>query len=201
MHKLPSLEGLIAGLRAAKSGMIATAVLLALAAIVVPKPGAAQIPGMNMQQMAGPAAGAAAVNNHTYAAGAGTMLHVLQGSASPMLKGSMMADPNMNVAAAATRGEPGNAAAAPPESGTEAPEVPDVGEGFWEVLVGSCAGGAFIGAFSVISAASAAPAAAAAAPPAAVTAVLGAMGIGCALGMATASTSYGAIKTLRYVVN
>jgi hypothetical protein len=82
----------------------------------------------------------------------------------------------------------------------ERPEV-EIGEGIIEVVVGSCAGGAFIGAFSVATAAPAAApvagAVAVAAAPLALTAFTTAMGIGCVLGVTTASVSIGAVLGYR----
>lgn len=80
----------------------------------------------------------------------------------------------------------------PGEGEIEAPEV-DAGEGWTELLIGACAGGAFIGAFAAATAVSAVPVAAAAAAPVAVTAAATAMGVGCGIGVATASVSFGAI--------
>jgi hypothetical protein len=82
----------------------------------------------------------------------------------------------------------------------EGPEV-EVGDELLELVVGACAGGAFIGAFAAATAvpalgAAAAPAAAAAAPLA-LTALASAMGIGCAIGVVTATVSVGAVLGYR----
>ena len=82
----------------------------------------------------------------------------------------------------------------------EASEI-DAGEGWAELLVGACAGGAFIGAFAAATAVSAAPVAAAIAAPAAVTVAATAIGIGCGIGVATASVSFGAIFGYRALAN
>jgi hypothetical protein len=97
-------------------------------------------------------------------------------------------------AAAATPGATGR----PPIKVTNESGIsPDV----WNVIVGSCAGGAFLGTFAVVSAASAAagPAAATAvaagpvAAPLAASAIALAAGTGCIMGVSTAVISLGAI--------
>ena len=76
-----------------------------------------------------------------------------------------------------------------PKSGDRI-DVPDtdVSSPIWEMLIGSCAGGAFIGGFS----------AATAVVPIGVVVATGpvlasAMAVGCGLGVATAAVSYGAV--------
>ncbi len=73
----------------------------------------------------------------------------------------------------------------------EAPET-DAGDSTWEIFIGACAGGAFLGGYSAATAA--APAAATGvAAPAAATAVASAAAIGCGLGVSTAAVSFGAV--------
>ena len=74
----------------------------------------------------------------------------------------------------------------------DAPDVPDSSENMWEIVIGACAGGAFLGAYS--AATSTAPAAATGVGAAAAgTAVVSAAAIGCGLGVATAAVSIGAV--------
>jgi hypothetical protein len=74
----------------------------------------------------------------------------------------------------------------------DAPDVPDAGESLWEIVIGACAGGAFLGAYSAATAT--APAAATGVGVGATgTAVVSAAAIGCGLGVATAAVSLGAI--------
>jgi hypothetical protein len=97
-------------------------------------------------------------------------------------------------AAAATPETPGRP---PIKVSNESGISPDV----WNVIVGSCAGGAFLGTFAVVSAASAAAAPAAAtavaagpvAAPLAASAIALAAGTGCIMGVSTAVISLGAI--------
>ena len=88
----------------------------------------------------------------------------------------------------------------PEEEGIEgeAPEM-DAADEMFELIVGACAGGAFIGAFAAATAIPAAGPAAAAAAPAAVTALAAAIGIGCGLGIVTATISVGAVMGYREV--
>ena len=83
-----------------------------------------------------------------------------------------------------------------PQSGdkADAPDA-DVSEPIWEMLIGACAGGAFIGGFSAATAAVPVGVAVAAGPV-----VASAMAIGCGLGVATAVVSYGAVFGYQKVV-
>jgi hypothetical protein len=72
------------------------------------------------------------------------------------------------------------------------PMLPDTGEGsFLDMVVGACAGGAFLGGYAVATAVGPAAATGVAAPPIG-TAVVSAAAIGCGLGVATAAVSLGA---------
>jgi hypothetical protein len=82
-------------------------------------------------------------------------------------------------------------------------DVPETSKNIWEVVVGSCAGGAFLGSFSAVTAAgaAAAPVAAASAAaaatvvaPIAASAIAVAAGSGCVMGIATAVVSLSAIE-------
>lgn len=166
-----------------------------------------------MSQMAGPFAGrmgaAGADPMAAYRSPAGMTPHLMQGTQAlmgPMMNNTMMSanQPGMapsnqpDMAPSSDRdGTKPRAGGGGEKKGADAPDV-DVGEGFWRVMVGACAGGAFIGGFAVATAApAAAPAAAAAAAPVAVTGFLSALGVGCLLGGATAATSLGAVWLYR----
>jgi hypothetical protein len=152
-----------------------------------------------------------------YGSQAGAMAHVMQGTQIPMMQmGNIVSSPTMAAAAESSAQVPPGSMAMPPstpgqdgkDTGTgekrrdiEAPDSQDIGENFWELLIGACAGGAFIGGFASITAPAPVAVAAAVAAPVAATAIVSAMGVGCALGMATASTSLGAIQGWRRLVN
>jgi hypothetical protein len=79
----------------------------------------------------------------------------------------------------------------------DAPDVPDSEEGIWEIVIGACAGGAFLGAYSAATAT--APAVVTGVGAAATgTAIVSAAAIGCGLGVATATVSLGAIAGWKY---
>jgi len=77
----------------------------------------------------------------------------------------------------------------------EAPEV-EAGESLWEIFVGACAGGAFLGGYSAASAATPVAATGVAAPSAAAL-VGSAAAIGCGLGVATAAVTLGTVNGWR----
>jgi hypothetical protein len=144
-----------------------------------------------MSRIAGPFAGRMGANPNRlemapmYGSQAGALPHVLQGTESLMARG----DPSMSLSGlqmSATGDKPGA------EGGKQDAPDADVSDKPWEVLIGACAGGAFIGGFSAISAA--VPAGAA---PIALPAVASAVAIGCGLGIATATVSLGAVYIWR----
>jgi len=151
--------------------------------------------GSFMSRAAGPFAGQIAPNGSQmaplYGSQAGATPHLLQGTGILSLQAG-----NLNIAQAS----PSDASAmAPGATGTDMQSQPrsadridvpdaDVSSRIWEMLIGSCAGGAFIGGFS----------AATAAVPVGVVVATGpvlasAMAVGCGLGVATAAVSYGAV--------
>lgn len=73
----------------------------------------------------------------------------------------------------------------------------DVMEGLVELVVGACAGGAFIATAAPAVAPAAGAMIAAAATPFTVVAFATAMGIGCGIGIATATASVGAVLGFR----
>ena len=187
--------------------------LLACLLVMSASPAAAQMLGSMMAQVAGPFAGRTGATGREmmplYGSQAGAFPHLLQGtealmpmtqSASSALGGLRMASTSEMGATAElgtgasrelSRRQPPTAAGEKPES----PDVPDVGEftnSVWDVLIGSCAGGAFIGAFSAANA-TAPVAVTGVAIPVAATAVASAMAVGCGLGVATAGVSLSAV--------
>lgn len=88
---------------------------------------------------------------------------------------------------------PGGAGSGGSGGRTDAPDVPDAGEGLWEIVIGACAGGAFLGAYSAANR-TAPPAATGVGAGGTDTAVVSAAAIGCGLGMATAAVSLGAVR-------
>jgi hypothetical protein len=155
-------------------------------------PAKAQMLGPLMSQMAGPFAGRMGATGAdpmaAYRSPAGMTPHIMQSTQALM---NPMAS---NTAAGAN--QPGMASSSAgggeKKGGGDAPDA-DVGESFWRILVGACAGGAFIGGFAVATAAPAAAPAAAVVTPAVLTGVLSAAGVGCLLGGATAATSFAAV--------
>jgi hypothetical protein len=165
--------------------------LAVVSAISLAPPASAQMLPM-MSRIAGPFAGRMGANRlemaPMYGSQAGAMPHLLQGTEALMIPGdrSGLSLSGMQMS--------DNAGA---ESGSGKQDAPDadVSDKPWEVLIGACAGGAFIGGFSAISAA--VPAGAA---PVAVPAVASAVAIGCGLGIATATVSLGAVYLWRRTV-
>jgi hypothetical protein len=80
----------------------------------------------------------------------------------------------------------------------EAPDSTDAADSAFEIFLGACAGGAFLGGYSAASAA-APVAATGVAAPAAATVVASAAAIGCALGVSTAAVSLGAVAGWRLI--
>ena len=199
-------------------GNARAAAILSLLVLCLPAaaggPAQAQMLGPLMSQMAGPFAGRMGAlgpdNMAPYGSPMGAAPHIMQGTQALMNPAmsntvSSASQPDMgssnrtdmagsnsrdNMKPRARSGGNGE------KKGGDAPDA-DVGEGFWRVMVGACAGGAFIGGFAVAPAAPAAAPAAAAAAPAAVTGFLSALGVGCVLGGATAATSLGAVWVYR----
>jgi hypothetical protein len=178
-----------------RGGRLATGVAAGLAAIALggSAPASAQMLGTTMSQLAGPFAGRMGPGAMPpYGSQAGAYAHLMQGTqvAMPAMT-NIVGDLNQPSMAHSSQ----VAAQGESRGGGEKPDVPDSGssESYWELVVGACAGGAFIGAFSALNAAAPIAAAGAAAPPAAGLAVATAMGTGCVLGAATASVSLGAI--------
>ena len=174
-------------------------------------PAQAQMLGPLMSQMAGPFAGRMGAlgpeNMAPYGSPMGAVPHIMQGTQALMNpatsnavgsvgRSDMGASNRPDMAGSNNRDNMKPRARSGEKGGGDAPDA-DVGEGFWRVMVGACAGGAFIGGFAVATAAPAAAPAVAAAAPAAVTGILSALGIGCLLGGATAATSLGAVWAYR----
>ncbi|MBI1774052.1 MAG: hypothetical protein HYR63_01770 [Proteobacteria bacterium] len=134
-----------------------------------------------MSQIAGPFAGRMGPNGlpmaPLYGSQAGALPHMLQGTEALMQPGG--ASSGMQMAASSERSSGGE--------GSDAPDA-DVGDKPWEVLIGACAGGAFIGGFSAINATVPVGAVAVAVP-----AVASAMAVGCGIGIATATVSLSAV--------
>jgi hypothetical protein len=164
----------------------------------------AQMLGPRMAQLAGPFAGRTNATGREmlplYGSEAGAFPHLLQGTEVlvPIAQGGSSAPDGLRMASSSdlgtAAGRRGGAApdrqVAAADEKPERPEAPEVGElsdSVWEVLVGSCAGGAFIGAFSAVNAAPVAVAGVAA--PVAAIAVASAAAVGCGLGVATAGVS------------
>jgi hypothetical protein len=167
---------------------------LAVAALAFSPPAAAQSPTAFMQRLAGPFAGRVAQNGQMaplYGSQAGARPHLLQGTQALAMVGN---DPEAPIRAMrmATSAEPPDRSSEGSAKRPEAPDV-DVGERPWDVFVGSCAGGAFIGGFSAISATGPAGA-----TPIGLTVVATSTGIGCGIGVATAVVSLGAVYTWRF---
>jgi hypothetical protein len=132
-------------------------------------------------QMLDPFAGGSAapgMPGGPYGSAAGANVHLLQ---------TMSGADLMVTGATAAAGEGGEPA--------EAPEV-EAGESLWEIFVGACAGGAFLGGYSAASAATPVAATGVAAPSAAAL-VGSAAAIGCGLGVATAAVTLGAVSGWR----
>ena len=175
-------------------------------------PASAQMLGPLISQMAGPFAGRIGAfgpeNLAPYGSPAGATPHLLQGTQALMSPSANNPAPSAGQPAGPQPGRPemgtssGAGAKRPTggkgeKKGTDAPDA-DVGESLFRVLVGACAGGAFIGGFAAVTAApAAAPAAAVVAAPAALTTFFSAVGVGCLLGGATAATSLGAVWAYR----
>ena len=125
-----------------------------------------------------------------YGSAAGAYAHLMQGVQTILGIGPSMASVGysggMTTAAATTSSSGGG-------DRTDAPDAPGSSESLWEVVVGACAGGAFLGAYSAATAT--APAAATGVGAGATgTAVVSAAAIGCGLGIATAAVSLGAVR-------
>jgi hypothetical protein len=148
-----------------------------------------------MSRIAGPFAGQVAPNGSQmaplYGSQAGATPHMLQSIAALPRPGTgvNVAQAPMPSGNAMGPGATGAEKQPKPKSGdkADAPDA-DVSEPIWEMLIGSCAGGAFIGGFSAATAVVPVGVAVAAAPV-----VTSAMAIGCGLGVATAVVSYGAV--------
>jgi hypothetical protein len=137
-------------------------------------------------QMLDPFAGGSAVPGMPggpYGSAAGANVHLLQ----TMSGADLMVTGATAAAVAETAGEGGEPA--------EAPEV-EAGESLWEIFVGACAGGAFLGGYSAVSAATPVAATGVAAPSAAAL-VGSAAAIGCGLGVATAAVTLGTVSGWR----
>ncbi len=165
------------------------------AVLLLPLPASAQMLGQAMSQAAGPFAGQIAPNGSQmaplYGSQAGATPHLLQGTGILSFSGSSTSVAQTSPSGANTmaQGATGSDMQSQPKSGDRI-DVPDadVSSPFWEMLIGSCAGGAFIGGFS----------AATATVPVGVVVATGpvlasAMAVGCGLGVATAAVSYGAV--------
>jgi hypothetical protein len=136
-------------------------------------------------QMLDPFAGGSAapgIPGGPYGSAAGANVHLLQ-----TMSGAGLVVTGTTVAAEAAGGEAGEAA--------EAPEV-EAGESLWEIFVGACAGGAFLGGYSAASAATPVAATGVAAPSAAAL-VGSAAAIGCGLGVATAAVTLATVNGWR----
>lgn len=102
--------------------------------------------------------------------------------------------------AATTQGDfdqHGATAGPPAKADADVPNDGEISRNISEVVIGSCAGGAFLGSFSAVTAvgAAAAPVAATAAvAPIAVSAIVIAAGSGCAMGITAAIVSLSAIE-------
>ena len=132
-------------------------------------------------QMLDPFAGGSAapgMPGGPYGSAAGANVHLLQ---------TMSGGDLMITGATVAAGEAGEEA--------EAPEL-EAGESLWEVFVGACAGGAFLGGYSAASAATPVAATGVAAPSAAAF-VGSAAAIGCGLGVATAAVTLGSVNGWR----
>ena len=132
-------------------------------------------------QMLDPFAGGSAapgMPGGPYGSAAGANVHLLQ---------TMSGGDLMITGATVAAGEAGEEA--------EAPET-EAGESLWEVFVGACAGGAFLGGYSAASAATPVAATGVAAPSAAAL-VGSAAAIGCGLGVATAAVTLGTVNGWR----
>jgi hypothetical protein len=165
------------------------------------------------------------LNMAPYGSQAGALPHMLQ-STNGMMINTQNAGTGMQNSMARIRGMDGLGSRRPPDpepmrmaernlgggagadpGKREAPKLDvkkttaHVGEAWVELLIGACAGGAFIGAFAAATAISAAPAVAGAAAPAAITAATAAMGVGCGIGVAAAAVSFGAIFGYRALTN
>jgi len=141
-------------------------------------------------QMLDPFAGGSAapgMPGGPYGSAAGANVHLLQtmSGADLVVTGATASA----VAETAPAGEGGESA--------EAPEV-EAGESLWEIFVGACAGGAFLGGYSAVTAATPVAATGVAAPTAAAL-VASASAIGCGLGVATAAVTLGAVNGWRTV--
>ena len=127
-----------------------------------------------------------------YGSAAGAYVHLMQ-TFQTMLSGA----PSL-LSGVYAGGMPATPAAAPASSSgggdrADAPDVPSSDESLWEIVVGACAGGAFLGAYSAATAT--VPAAATGVGAGATgTAVVSAAAIGCGLGVATAAVSLGAVR-------
>ncbi len=155
-----------------------------LGLLVMADPASAQMLPM-ISQIAGPFAGRMGAGSlqmaPMYGSQAGALPHMLQSTQSMMTgEGAIRSLTGMEMAGSSEGGK-----------GRDAPDA-DVSDKPWEVLIGACAGGAFIGGFSAISAT--VPVGAA---PVAVPAVASAMAIGCGLGVATATVSLGSVYLWR----
>lgn len=185
------------------------AVWLAAGVTIAPAPAGAQMLGPTMSQIAGPFAGRMGPLGPNalppYGAQAGAVPHIMQGTQALMpATGNLLNQPTMaRSSEAATPAMPGqdNKGGGKSEKGSsDAPDTGEISANFLELLVGACAGGAFIGAFAAVNA-TAPVAAVGVAAPAAATAVLSAMGVGCVLGAATATASLGAVLGYRSVAD
>lgn len=195
------------------AGMSATLSLLSSA------PAAAQMLGMTMTQIAGPFAGRLNPNGGMmagYGSQAGVFAHLMQGTQAvmPSMQNTLSGLSGMRMASTSQTANPQsngsmtmseNSGAKPNEpggksgeksGGPDAPDSGDSGGSFWDLMIGACAGGAFIGGFSAATA-TAPVAVTGVAAPIAATAVASAMGVGCGLGVATAAVSLGAVMGWR----
>ena len=185
-------------------------------------PAKAQMMGVTMAQIAGPFAGrmgpGAPGMTAPYGSQAGAFAHLMQGTQMIMpsmprtiagLSGMSMASSTQTAAAPGPMLGPGmesmGTMAPHPRIRTgdageagdvEKPEAGEIGDSFWEIMIGACTGGAFIGAYAIANA-PAPVAAAGVAAPAAATAIVSAMAVGCGLGVATAGVSLGAVMGWR----
>src|SRR5207244_7165557 len=131
-------------------------------------------------------------------------LPTIFGANPSMLNTAIAGEAPTSVAAVSPAPDAGGKAVASPggDSGgggdkADAPDVPDSEEGMWEIVIGACAGGAFLGAYTAATAT--VPAAATGVGAAATgTAIASAAAIGCGLGVATAGVSLGAITGWTY---
>ena len=189
---------------------------LALVLLVLAVPALAQMPMQMINPFAGRMGGMSPGAMAPYGSRAGAMPHVLNstngmtmsmgGSMSGFMDRLASAFGMEGIHTAMPTGMEGTGRHVVPggEEGIEGELAEtEVGGAFLELIVGACAGGAFIGVFAAATAVEAAapvvaPAAAAAAPLA-ITGLAAASGIGCGLGVVTVTVSLAAIFAYREI--